>query len=115
MNRGRKILKIIGFVILGIVALTAFGFVTMSLWNWLIPDLFNGPVLTFWQTIGLLILSKILFSGFGKGGKHHHGGNWKPYWKERWNRMSPEDRERIKQKMQDKWCRHSNVSEESGD
>lgn len=103
MKRGKWIFKIIGFVLLGLVALAAFGFVTMYLWNWLVPALFNGPVITFWQTIGLLILSKILFSGFGKGG-HHHGGSWKPYWKDRLNKMSPEDRERFKQKMKDKWC-----------
>jgi hypothetical protein len=106
MNRGTKALKITGFVILGILALAAFGFVTMYLWNWLVPDWFNGPVITFWQTVGLLILSKILFSGFGKGGGHR-GGPWKPYWKERLNRMSPEERERFKQKIQDKWCRPS--------
>lgn len=103
MNRGNKIVKIIGFVLLGILALTAFGFLTMYLWNWLVPELFNGPVITFWQTVGLLVLSKILFSGFGKGGGHQHG-SWKPYWKERLHHMSPEDRERFKQKMKDKWC-----------
>jgi len=103
MNHGNKIFKIAGFVLLGVFGLAAFGFVTMYLWNWLVPVLFNGPVITFWQTIGLLVLSKILFSGLGKGGGNH-GGSWKPYWKERWNRMSPEDKERFKQKMKDKWC-----------
>jgi len=107
MNRGKWIFKIMGFVLLGLLALVAFGFATMYLWNWLVPELFNGPVITFWQTVGLLALSKILFSGFGKGGgcRHHHGGPGKPYWKERWNRMSPEDRERFKEKLKDKWCR----------
>ena len=103
MKHSMKIIKIIGFVLLGIFGLAAFGFITMYLWNWLIPELFNGPYLTFWQTIGLLVLSKILFSGFGKGGGHH-GKPWRPYWKDRWDKMSPEDRERIKQKMKAKWC-----------
>ena len=43
----------------------------MWLWNWLIPELFNGPVLTYWQTLGLLVLSKILFSGLGGGRSSH--------------------------------------------
>jgi hypothetical protein len=103
MNKGKWIFKIAALVLLG---LTVFGFVTMYLWNWLVPELFNGPVISFWQTIGLLVLSKILFSGFGKGGSHHRGP-WKPYWKEKWNQLSPEDRERIKQKMKDKWCGYS--------
>lgn len=33
----------------------------MWLWNWLIPELFNGPTITFWQSAGLFILSNILF------------------------------------------------------
>jgi hypothetical protein len=39
----------------------------MWLWNALIPELFNGPELAYWQTLGLLVLSKILFSGIGGG------------------------------------------------
>jgi hypothetical protein len=112
MNRGKKIFKIMGFVLLGLLAVAAFGFITMHLWNWLVPQLFNGPVISFWQTIGLLILSKIFFSGLGKGG-HRHGGSWKPYWKERLRNMSPEDRERFKQKMKDKWCHHGSDASES--
>ncbi|MBI1767472.1 MAG: hypothetical protein HY015_06360 [Bacteroidetes bacterium] len=101
MKRGiRIVLAIIVFVPLAIAVV---GFITMSLWNWLVPELFHGPVITFWQALGLLILSKILFWSFGK--KHYgHGGHWRPYWKERWNRMSMEDRERFKQKMKEKWC-----------
>lgn len=57
------------FVVLGLAGLILFTFVIMWLWNWLVPELFNGPLLTYWQTLGILILSKILFSGVGKG--HH--------------------------------------------
>jgi hypothetical protein len=74
----------------------------MYLWNWLVPVLFNGPVISFWQTLGLLVLSKILFSGFG--GKGHAPHRWRGHWKEKWQNMSAEDRERFKQKMKDKWC-----------
>ena len=104
MKRGKKVAKVIMIIIVGIAL--AFGFVlaTMYLWNWLVPDLFGGPVITFWQALGLLVLSKILFSGFGKGGGKH-GGGWKSnHWKEKWNSMTPEDRERFKEKMKDKWC-----------
>jgi hypothetical protein len=72
----------------------------------LVPVLFAGPVLTFWQALGLLALSKILFWSFGKGGGHwrrRHGGHW-GYWSAKWKEMSPEDRERFKQKMNEKWC-----------
>ncbi|MBK5278305.1 MAG: hypothetical protein JJE09_05520 [Bacteroidia bacterium] len=78
----------------------------MYLWNWLVPELFSGPVITFWQTVGLLVLSKIFFWSFSKKSHcgHNHAGPWRPYWKEKWNTMNPEDREKFKQKMKEKWC-----------
>ena len=99
MKRG---LKIGMWIVIGIAGIGAFGWLTMLLWNWLIPHLFNGPVLTFWQTVGLLVLSKIFFGSFGKG--HHKSHQWGGYWKQRMNAMSPEDREKFKQKMKEKWC-----------
>lgn len=59
--------KYAGFGVLGVAGVFAFTFVVMWLWNWLVPELFNGPVLGYWQTLGLLVLSKILFSGIGGG------------------------------------------------
>lgn len=101
---GAWIGKAIGIGVMVVVVGALFVWVTQWLWNWLVPVLFNGPVITFWQALGLLVLSKILFSGIGgKGGHHKHNG-WKPFWKEKWNRMSPEERERFKEKMKNKWC-----------
>lgn len=98
MNRGRWIVK---FLVLGLAALLIIGFVTQSLWNWLVPVLFAGPVITFWQALGLLLLSKILFFHFG--GKRSHGPQ-SFGWKAKMMRMSPEEREKFKQKMWAKWC-----------
>jgi hypothetical protein len=36
-------------------------FPIMWLWNWLVPELFNGPTITFWQSAGLFVLCNILF------------------------------------------------------
>lgn len=106
MKKGVWVAK--GIMIAMLVVVIAFGFImaTMYLWNWLIPSLFSGPVINFWQTAGLLALSKILFGGFGKGHCRHRSspGPWKFYWKEKWGNMSEEERERLKQKMRDKWC-----------
>src|SRR5688572_4793245 len=87
---GRWIGKGIAVVIIGGLLAYLFVLATQMLWNWLVPDLFSGPAITFWQAAGLLLLSKIIF---GFGGKHHRGGGWKYNWKERYTRMSPEDRE----------------------
>lgn len=108
MKYGKWIAKI---AVMVLIAISLFGYVTMLLWNWLVPDLFHGPVITYWQALGLLALVKIFFWGFGKS-SHAASSHWKPYWKEKWNAMSPEDRERFKQKMKDKWCyREPNSSE----
>ncbi|MBS1486884.1 MAG: hypothetical protein JST43_04785 [Bacteroidetes bacterium] len=88
---------------LGVLAVTAFTFLTMQLWNWLVPTLFNGPLVSFWQALGLLVLSKILFSGFG-GRRHCRDHRWGGHWRGRWQNLTPEERARFKQKLKDKWC-----------
>lgn len=104
MNRGKYFFRCTVF---GVIAVAVFGLVTMWLWNWLIPALFNGPQLTYWQALGMLILSKILFSGLG--GKRHGQQGPSPYWKQRFyekfSNMSDADREAFKEKMKAKWCR----------
>jgi hypothetical protein len=72
-----RVLKFIGFGIIGLAFVTLAVFITMSLWNALIPLLFHGPVLTFWQTAGLFILSKILLSGVGPGGHNRGRRDWR--------------------------------------
>lgn len=102
MNKG---LKFILWGLLGLTVVALFTFVTQQLWNWLVPDLFGGPMITFWQSAGLLILSKILFTGFGK--KSHCGhshGQWKNRFAEKLSNMTPEQREAFKKRMTDKWC-----------
>ena len=73
--------KIIGIGFFIILAIFGFGYITMLLWNWLVPTLFAGPVITYWQTLGLLVLSKILFSGGGHGSGHrdHHSESHKSW------------------------------------
>ena len=66
------------FAFFGVAGMILFSFVVMWLWNWLVPELFHGPVVTYWQMVGLFILSKILFSGVGGRGHgcrypHHYG------------------------------------------
>lgn len=57
------VLKYIGFGILGIGFVALVIWLVMALWNWMIPELFNGPVINYWQTAGLFLLSKILLTG----------------------------------------------------
>lgn len=88
-------IKIAAFVIIGAVV---FGFIVKGLWNALMPPIFGWHTITFWQGLGLLLLSKILFGGF-----HRHGpggrGRWKHRMKERWEQMTPEEREKFRKGM----------------
>jgi hypothetical protein len=95
--RGNRFLRVLKFVLIAAVAFTAFGFVIMSLWNWLMPAIFGLPVIRFWQAAGILLLSKILFGGsrprFGMGMR------WRRRMMERWEQMTPEEREKFRQGM----------------
>ena len=72
------ILKGMAFVAIGILLFLAAAYVVMRLWNWLVPGAFNGPRLQYKYALGLLLLSRILFGGFGgpRGfGGHGYGGS----------------------------------------
>ena len=91
------------FALFAILFLTIFTLVVMSLWNWLMPALFGWHHITFWQALGLLILSKILFGGL-RGGPHRHW-QWRRRMMERWDHMTPEERERFRNTMRGR-CGH---------
>jgi len=90
-----RILRVLKFVLLAALFIAAFSFFVMSLWNWLMPALFGWRLISYWQALGLLILSKILFGGF-RGGPGRHG-YWRRRMLERWEQMTPEEREKFRQ------------------
>jgi hypothetical protein len=65
--RGEKVIKIIGWIFLGILGAAAIGvvlgLVVMWLWNWLMPVIFGLPVINYWQAVGIFILCHLLFKG----------------------------------------------------
>jgi hypothetical protein len=92
-------LKAAKFIAFAIVGFAVFGYVVMGLWNWLLPELFHGPVITFWQAVGILLLSHILLRG-GASWHHKNGwhrGRWKHRMEEKLAAMTPEEREKYKE------------------
>ena len=90
----------------GIAALLAL--LVMLLWNWLIPTIFvGGPVITFWQALGLLILAKILFGGFKPpphaGYSRPGNDQWKEKIRERMNQVDPEKKKKFLYRMHAKF------------
>lgn len=96
---------------LGILAIPLFifigGEIVMHLWNWLLPPLFGWRMITLWQALGLLLLCRILFGGWGGsgGGKGHMRHRIRERiaermgerMRERWEKMTPEEREKFRQ------------------
>jgi hypothetical protein len=82
-------------LVIGVLALV--GLVVMLLWNVLVPELFRGPTLGYWQAVGLLLLSRLLFGGLrGRAGWR---GHWRHRWRERWEQMTPEERAQLRERV----------------
>jgi hypothetical protein len=98
MSRRRRLIFIIPAAILGILLFMAIGGeIVLHLWNWLLPPLFGWRQITFWQAIGMLVLCRILFGGVS--GRGFHRSNYRRRMAERWERMTPEEREKFRQGM----------------
>ncbi|WP_211345549.1 hypothetical protein [Paraflavitalea soli] len=96
------------FMILACVVafISLFSFIVMKLWNAILPDVLHVSTITFWQAMGILVLSKILFGGFGGWGHKKH--EWKRKLNEKWQDMTPEERMKFKETLQNRfgrrWC-----------
>jgi hypothetical protein len=101
--------------ILGFVAFIAIGGeIVRLLWNWLLPPLFGWREITFWQGLGLLALCRILFGGFRLNGGGGSGGGRPGDFRrhrldrladrvgERFDAMTPEERERFRERLRDR-------------
>ncbi len=102
MNNNRKK----GFLFLLFpILLFAITFVVMYLWNAILPEVIGVKSITFWQAMGILVLSKILFGGFhGKFGRGRCGEDFKERMLERkMEGMTDEEREKFKEKLKEKF------------
>lgn len=109
MKKSKKALFALAFVAVFAAAIA----VVMLLWNLLIPSIIGWSAINYWQAAGLMILCRLLFSGFGRGG-HKRGGRGRHFFgggthhelhaelHERMKSMSREERkEFIRQRMKD--------------
>ncbi len=86
------------FALMAIAAILLFGAIVMWLWNAILPHTVTGvnPI-NYWQGVGLLVLSKILFGGFrGSGGGGRRWGSVGRL-REKYRNMSGEEREQFKE------------------
>jgi hypothetical protein len=101
-----------GFAGIGImlVMCAVFGAAVMLLWNALMPQIFALPVLNYWQAVGLLVLTRLLFGGIGGWHGHaaHRGarGDGRLFHRnnklrEKWMNMSEDERKEFIEKEKD--------------
>jgi hypothetical protein len=110
----RNWVKIVIMVVLFLtIAIAGFGQAVYHLWNWLMPSLFGLHPITFWQAVGLLALSWVLFGGWRWGGRpsYSYRRDWRRRMAERWEQMTPEEREKFRQGM---WSRCGSSAPHAG-
>src|SRR4051812_24226030 len=94
-------------IILGVLAIIALlSFIVMSLWNIILSPVLHIGIINFWQALGILVLSKIVFGGFHPGwrGRHYNDPNhpWRREMLAKWATMTPEEREKFKREWRDR-------------
>jgi hypothetical protein len=89
----RVITKTFEIALLITIAIAGFGQAVLQLWNWLMPELFGLRPLRFWQAVGLMGLSWILFGGLRGFGMITGPRSSTP---DSWARLTPEERERFR-------------------
>src|SRR6185436_17491720 len=94
-------LALLGMVIFAFIG----GQIVRLLWNGLLPPLFGWSEVTFWQALGLLVLCRILFGGFGLHGRERSNSSVRTRMAdriaERWATITAEERERFRQRRRE--------------
>jgi hypothetical protein len=115
--RLKRLILIAPLAILGILLFIAIGGeVVQQLWNWLLPPLFGWRQITFWQALGLLALCRILFGGSGWHGsvRSKIRRRMSERMAERCENLTPEERERFRQRIRERWGFGPSTSESKG-
>ncbi|MDR2064370.1 MAG: hypothetical protein LBP85_01465 [Prevotellaceae bacterium] len=90
----------------GLTIAAVFSVAVMLLWNWLMPAIFNLKPVNFWQSLGLLALSRVLFGGMignrCKMHKYRHCHNHN-HLRNKFMKMSSEER---KDFLRDKFLKY---------
>ena len=94
--KGKRVFRAFKIAIFVVAVVAILGFVVMHLWNSLMPAVFGIRLITYWQAVGLMILARLLFGGFRPG---RGGMRWRRQMVERWEQMTPEEREKFREGM----------------
>jgi hypothetical protein len=101
--RGTWFIRLFGIALVIFIVVVGFGQAVEHLWNWVMPLTFGLRPITYGQAVGLLLLSWLLFGG--PRGWFPGTGHWRHRRWERWQQMTPEEREKFRQGMRGR-CGH---------
>lgn len=91
--------KFLAKAVLLVLVIALLGWIVMSLWNWIIPALVvNAHAIDYPRAVGLLVLCRILFGGFRGHGGCHKARQWR-----HWQRMTPQEREQLRNDLRSAW------------
>jgi hypothetical protein len=96
----KRLMKGLMFAVMATLAMVAVGFLAMALWNWLMPALFGWKQITFWQILGLLVLSRFFFGGFR--GRRYGNRHWRRRMIDRWEQLTPEEKEKFRAALRER-------------
>jgi Ca2+/H+ antiporter, TMEM165/GDT1 family len=96
-SRAHRIARIVTFALPAfLIVFALLVWAVSALWNGLMPEIFGLPTITYWQALGLMVLSWILFGGLR--GRSGHGA-WRYDMRRGWARMTPAEREEFVQRL----------------
>lgn len=96
-----------------IVMSLVLGLIVMLLWNSVLSPVLHISNLSYWQAVGLFILSRILFGGFRRGSGFEGKPGWRgnPPWRRKWMNMSEEERTKFREEW-NKRCKPPETKQE---
>lgn len=93
----RKYCFLIPFAVIAFLGL--FTYAVYALWNCVLTDVLAVKAITYWQALGILLLSKILFGGFPHGRGGPCGRFREHMMSKHWASATPEEREKMRDEM----------------
>lgn len=105
-KRGGPFRWMIFFPLVAVMIALLLGAAVQFLWNTILPGLLNVKTISYWQSVGLLVLCRILFGNFGRGRRggrspmERRGGPLR----DKLMNMTPEERERFREEWRNR-CR----------
>ena len=91
--------KVVAIAAAAVLVLAVFSWMVMLLWNYVVPSVFHGMAIGYWQAFALLVLCRILFGGL----RGWRGSQWRRHrWREHWESLTPEERARLRERFKER-------------